>query len=165
MSQTNVQRARTTNGKIGELLVEFELTKRGWHVERLDGAAKAVNGDLIALRGRARAVIQVKTNGTQKHRAFLGYAGKFLRGGTLFFNAAEATIMTDAVVSVTGSPREPRFFVFTVSEAESCAQSHAKAWYQGKTKKGELRSENFPISPKVSDISEFEDRWDKLEHL
>ena len=40
---------RARNGKIGELLVELELVKKGWHVQRLDGASMAPNGDLIVV--------------------------------------------------------------------------------------------------------------------
>jgi len=72
--------ARVKNGKIGEVLIELELLKQDWHVERLDGAAKAVNGDLIAIRGQRRIVIQVKSALSWKRPSF-GHAGPYLREG------------------------------------------------------------------------------------
>jgi hypothetical protein len=155
--------ARLLSGKIGELLVELELTAQGWHVERLDGAAKAANGDLIAIRGRCRTVIQVKTNGTQKHRAFLGYAGRYLEGGGSFFNARSAAIETDVVVSVTGGHRAPEFYVFTAGEAEAFAQAEAAKWYETPKGDGSKRSPTFPVSPRTDRLAAYRDRWDKLE--
>ena len=153
---------RLLSGKVGELLVELELTARGWHVERLDGAAKAANGDLIAISGRHRVVIQVKTNGTQRDRAFLGHARNFLEQGTAFFNAKCAAIETDIVVSVTGGHRDAEFYVFTVAEAEHIAQAHASHWYQTPKRDGSERSASFPISPKTELLSEYRDQWAKL---
>ena len=155
--------ARLLSGKIGELLVELELTAQGWHVERLDGAAKAANGDLIAIRGRCRTVIQVKTNGTQKHRAFLGYASRYLEGAGSFFNARSAAIETDVVVSVTGGHRAPEFYVFTADEAEAFAQAEATRWYGTSKRDGTKRSPRFPVSPKTNRLAAYRDRWDKLE--
>lgn len=159
------QAVGAANGKIGELLVELELTARGWHVERLDGSSKAANGDLIALKGRYRVVIQVRTNGTQPGRAFLGYAGGYLTKGLSFFNGKEAAIESDFLVSVTGGHRAARFFVFTVHEAESLARADATAWADVPTKAGPKRSVNFPVSPRVETLVDYEDRWEKLEHL
>jgi len=134
------QLRRLLSGKIGELLVELELTSQGWHVERLDGAAKAANGDLIAISGRHRVVIQVKTNGTQRDRAFLGHARNFLEHGTAFFNAKTAAIETDIVVSVTGGHRDAQFYVFTVAEAEEIAREHAVHWFGTRKRDGSERS-------------------------
>lgn len=159
------QAVGAANGKIGELLVELELTARGWHVERLDGSSKAANGDLIALKGKHRVVVQVRTNGTQPDRAFLGYAAGFLTKGASFFNGKEAAIESDVLVSVTGGHREPRFFVFTVDEAELLARTDAAAWAEVPTRAGARRSVNFPVSPKVDSLMAYEDRWDKLESL
>ena len=155
---------RLLSGKIGELLVELELTARGWHVERLDGAAKAANGDLIAISGPHRVVIQVKTNGTQPDRAYLGHAGNFLERGAAFFNAKTAAIETDVVVSVivTGGHRDAQFYVFTVAEAEHVARTHASAWYDTPKRNGGVRSASFPIAPKVDVLTDYRDRWDKL---
>jgi hypothetical protein len=163
MPQTAIQTARIANGKIGELLVELELTARGWHVERLDGSSKAANGDLIAIKGRQRLVVQVKTNGTQPGRAFLGYAGPFLNDGRNFFNGKDAPIESDIVVSVTGGIRDPKFFVFKVAEAEAYARRDAIQWADVPTREDKPRSVNFPVSPRVTDLGEFRDRWDKLE--
>ena len=153
---------RLLSGKIGELLVELELTARGWHVERLDGAARAANGDLIAIQGRYRVVIQVKANGSQKGRVNLGYASNYLERGTTFFNSKTAAIETDIVVSVTGGHRDPRFYVFTVAEAEQLAQSLATPWYRTPKRDGSQRSSSFPVSPKTNTLERYRDRWDKL---
>ena len=158
--QTQTQ--RLVFGKIGELQVELELTQRGWHVERLDGAARAANGDLIAILGRHKVVIQVKTNGTQKDRAFLGYAKKFLESGEKFFNNKQAAIETDIVVSVTGIYPNAEFYVFTVSEAEEFARAEASYWHEKPKRDGLKRSASFPISPKTDKLAEFRDKWDKL---
>lgn len=161
-NQSEIQTKRMANGKIGELLGELELTARGWHVERLDGSSKAANGDLIALKGRSRVVLQVKTNGSQKNRAYLGHAGSFLTGNGSFFNGRGATIEADFVVSVTGGHLAARFFVFTVDEAEKLARKHSIEWHAVPTKAGRPRSSNFPVSPKIETLSGFENRWDKL---
>jgi len=153
---------RLLSGKIGELLVELELTARGWHVERLDGAAKAANGDLIAISGRYKVVIQVKTNGTQPDRAFLGHARNFLEQGTAFFNAKTAAIETDIVVSVTGGHKEAQFYVFTVAEAEEIARQHAIHWFGTRKRDGAVRSPSFPIAPKTEMLMHHRDRWEKL---
>jgi len=60
--------------------VELELLKRGWHVEGLDGSARAINGDLIAIKKRARVVLQVKSALSWARPSF-GYAGPYLESG------------------------------------------------------------------------------------
>jgi hypothetical protein len=151
------------SGKIGELHVELELTVNGWHVERLDGAAKAANGDLIAIKGEHKVVIQVKTNSTQPGRAFLAHAGRFLNDGEPFFNSKMSAIRTDIVVSVvTDKHRSPEFYVFMVDEAEKLAQSIAINWDSTLKRNGQQRSKSFPITPKVDTISVHRDKWDKL---
>jgi len=156
---------RLLSGKVGELLVELELTARGWHVERLDGAAKAANGDLIAISGRHRVIIQVKTNGTQRDRAFLGHARNFLEQGTAFFNAKTAAIETDIVVSVTGGHRDAQFYVFTVAEAEEIAREHAVHWFGTRKRDGSERSPSFPIAPKTELLMPYRDKWEKLHSI
>ena len=161
------QLARNTNGKIGELLVELELTKRGWHVERLDGAFKSANGDLIAIKGAKKLVIQVKTNGSQRNRAFLGYAGTYLMDKSSeanFYNDKNSPILTDVIVSVTNiTSNAPKFYVFTVEEAENTAKALATNWSAMPKKDGTKRSGNFPISPKHEELIAFYEQWQKLD--
>lgn len=161
--EESVQQSRNTNGRIGELLVELELTKRGWHVERLDGSSKAVNGDLVAIRGRSRIVIQVKTNGTQKQRAYLGHAGNYLSGRGNFFNGKQAVISADFVVCVSNPLGKPVFHIFTVEDAENHARNHAAEWIEVPTQKGTKRSINFPVSPKHEEITKYHDAWETLD--
>jgi hypothetical protein len=158
----SVQSTRISNGKIGELLVELELTANGWHVERLDGAAKAANGDLIAIKGTKRIVIQVKS-GKAAHLAFLGYAGGFLNENKRFFNANGAPIETDFVVAVGGDYRNARFYVFSVDEAEELAQKEATDRHQKPKKNGETRSPHFPVGLRMQDYPGFENAWHKLD--
>lgn len=160
------QIVRQANGKIGELLVELELTTRGWHVERLDGSTKAANGDLIAIKGKLRKVIQVKTNGTQSGRAFLGYAGNFLENKIPFFNGKSSPIIIDAVVSVTITPewRQASFHVFTVEQAENYASAAAARWIKTPKKDGGIRSKAFPISPKFDEVVQYHDAWHCLDN-
>ncbi len=55
------------NGRIGELLVEIELLKRGWLVANINNSVKnAVAFDIIAVNGKKKIGIRVKTF-QQKH--------------------------------------------------------------------------------------------------
>jgi hypothetical protein len=155
--------AKIKNGKIGEVLVELELLKQDWHVERLDGAAKAVNGDLIAIRGRDRIVIQVKSALSWKRPSF-GHSGPYLREGKTFFNKDSPTVLADVLVTVCGSASEPVFHVFAINEAEELARSEADKWYAQKKKNGEQRSPNFPLSFHLENpvIAHARDAWDIL---
>jgi hypothetical protein len=160
------QQAKIKNGKIGEVLVELELLKRDWHVERLDGAARAVNGDLIAIKGLLRLVIQVKSALSWGRPSF-GHATGFLEKGTPFFNKDNPTVLADALVTVCGPSEKPIFHVFEISEAESLAQEHALVWFKTPTKKGEQRSPNFPQSFRLSDpiMKAHENNWNILAEI
>lgn len=151
-----------TNGKIGELLVELELTKLGWHVERLDGHTRAVNGDLIAIKGRKRRVVQVKSSATQRY-AFFGYAAGFLKDKTPFFNGKGGAIEADILVSVSGSFSDPSFHIFKIEDAERIAQARAISWNNTPTKTGKKRSESFPVNLRYDEVSQYLSNWKVLE--
>lgn len=158
--------ARLKNGKIGEVLVELELLKRNWHVERLDGSSKAVNGDLIAIRGKLSLVIQVKSSLAWNRPSF-GHAGPFLKERRRFFNKDNPTVIADALVTVCGSANKPIFHVFDIHRAEKIAQQHARDWYRTKTKTGRQRSPNFPVSFHLDDIDVIgaREHWKLLENI
>jgi hypothetical protein len=160
------QQAKLKNGKIGEVLVELELLKRDWHVERLDGSAKAVNGDLIAIRGRRSLVIQVKSALSWKRPSF-GHAGPFLKQKKRFFNKENPTVLADALVTVCGSAANPIFHVFSIKNAEKIAQAGAKKWFRTKTRGGAQRSENFPVSFHLDDpaMKGARDNWSRIEAI
>lgn len=146
------QQAKIRNGKIGEVLVELELLKRDWHVERLDGAAKAVNGDLIAIRGVSRVVIQVKSALSWKRPSF-GHADLYLLEGKPFFNKDNPTVVSDALVTVCGSAEAPLFHVFGIDDAERLAREHAQRWYERELRTGGKRSPHFPLSFHLEDAA------------
>ncbi len=163
---TNNQQTKNRNGKIGEVLVELELLKLEWHVERLDGAAKAVNGDLVAIKGHKRVVVQVKS-ALSWNRPSFGYAGPFLKDGKQLFNSGDATIYADALVTVCGTSNEPNFHVFNIDDAEKLARAKATSWFKTPKRDGTERSPNFPISVPLSDpeIIKHADAWEILEKL
>lgn len=160
------QQAKIKNGKIGEVLVELELLKRDWHVERLDGAAKAVNGDLIAIKGRKKIVIQVKS-ALSWNRPSFGHARDFVLKQRPFFNKDNPTVFAEALVTVCCSASAPRFHVFEINEAEKLARVRAKKWYETPTKSGKQRSPNFPQSFDLKDpaMKRASNRWDLLEKI
>jgi len=158
------QQSKIRNGKIGEVLVELQLLKRDWHVERLDGAAKAVNGDLIAIRGYARVVIQVKSSLSWNRPSF-GHAGPYITEGKPFFNKDNPTVFADVLVTVSGEADHPAFHVFTIDQAERLARKHAEEWYSRVKRSGGQRSPHFPVSFSLDDpdIANARDAWDTLE--
>jgi len=160
------QQAKIKNGKIGEVLVELELLKRDWHVERLDGAAKAVNGDLIAIRGFARVVIQVKS-ALSWNRPSFGHAGPYLTEGKSFFNKDNPTVYADALVTVCGDSQNPAFHIFTIEDAENLARENSRRWYATAKKSGEIRSPHFPVSLSLTDdsIAHARDAWEVLDRI
>lgn len=137
--------AKVTNGKTAEVLAELELLKRDWHVERLDGATKTANGDLIAIRGFSHIVVQVKSALSWKRPSF-GHAGPYLIEGKPFFNKDNPTVLADALVTVCGSASDPVFHVFPINDAEKLARTEAERWFEQKKRSGEQRSPNFPLS-------------------
>ena len=152
------------NGKIAEVLVELELLKRGWHVERLDGAAKAANGDLIAIKGNLRHIIQVKSALTWSRPSF-GHATGFLKDGISFFNSKPSPVQADYLVTVVSGADQPLFHVFPIDEAEKLAQLLAVKWRDKPKRDGGKRSINFPVSAHQDDplLVPFYSNWESLE--
>jgi hypothetical protein len=142
-------------GLLGELEVEMQLAKNGWHPVRLDTAQMAANADLVAVRNLNRVSIQVKTTDLEKQRGaskwlYVGHSTAFLRDQRTFFNAKSSPLVADIVVGVLYKENASRFFCFPVAVAEKLAQVHAEFWYEIPAKKratGQMgkRSQTFPV--------------------
>lgn len=170
-------------GRIGELEVELELVRRGWHALRLDTSQRAWNADLLCAKGPYRVAIQVKATDADKghgHSKSLGfgYATGFLRDKKTVFNSKSGPLIADVVVAVSSSKMGSRFVVLPVGLAEQLCQRHIKWWYAipTNTKTGK-RSQSFPIymnfkqekskhahQTKMREIFlSYENKWDVLE--
>jgi hypothetical protein len=63
-------------GLLGELEVEMQLARNGWHPVRLDTAQMASNADLLAINREKRVSIQIKTTDAEKqHTAIRSGSG------------------------------------------------------------------------------------------
>ena len=169
-------------GRVGELEVELELVRRGWHALRLDTSQKAWNADLLCAKGPYRVAIQVKATDADKghsHSKYLGfgYSTGFLRDGKKVFNSKSGPLIADVVVAVSSSKAGSRFVV-PVGLAERLCQQHINWWYKVPTNtKSGKRSLSFPIymnfmlekqkhahHMKMREILlSYENRWDVLE--
>ena len=143
-------------GLLGELEVELELVRRGWHPVRLDTAQMAANADLIALKGSKRITIQVKTTNAEKSKSHsnalgFGYSTGYIRDGKSIFNSKESPIVADVVIAVSYKHRQSKFVILPVSVAEALCRLHVDYWSNIPAKKrhdaGKLgkRSDSFPI--------------------
>lgn len=142
-------------GLLGELEVEIQLAKAGWHPVRLDTAQMASNADLIAINERRRTSIQVKTTASEKQRdnsqwLQFGYSTNYLRDRKSFFNSKKSPLIADVIVAVSYRPNASRFVVLPVALAENLCRCHADYWYRVPAKKrktGKMgeRSKIFPI--------------------
>ncbi|MEL6914749.1 MAG: hypothetical protein AAFP13_09620 [Pseudomonadota bacterium] len=134
-------------------------------MERLDGSSKAANGDLIAIKGSKRPIIQVKSALSWDRPSF-GHATRFLRDGTRFFNEKNAPVFADFLVTVVSDPDEPIIHVIPIDTAEELAQRKAKLWMETPTRSGETRSPNFPVSLQKDDpeLVEYLSSWHLLEN-
>lgn len=142
-------------GLLGELEVEMQLAKAGWHPVRLDTAQMASNADLIAVNERRRVSIQVKTTASEKQKSYsqwlqFGYSTNYLKDGKDLFNSKQSPIVADVIVAVSYKPNASRFVVLPVALAEILCRCHADYWYQVPAKKiktGKMgkRSHTFPI--------------------
>ena len=168
-------------GRLGELLVEQQLLERGWHPVRLDTAQMASNADLLAIKGKYRVSLQVKTTNAKSEHSHsqslsFGYATGYLRDHKPIFNSKSGPLLADAIVGVSyGSPT--RFVVMPVAFAEKLCQKHCDYWFEVPKKSSEIRSPSFPIylpftkegSTHAQHYEEikrnllaFEDRWEIL---
>lgn len=138
-------------GRLGELEVELELVKQGWHPVRLDTAQMAANADLPALSGRHRVSIQVKaTNAIKKHshREWLsfGYSTNYVRHKRSIFNSKPSPLEADLVVAVSYRQGGTRFVVLPVAAAEALCRLQVDYWSSVPTgTETGKRSDSFPI--------------------
>jgi hypothetical protein len=138
-------------GLLGELAVEMALVRNGWHTVRLDTARMASNADLLAIKGKKRISIQVKTTNAFKNHSHskslgFGYSTSYLRDGKSIFNSKESPLIADVVIGVSYHPTNTRFIVMPVAFAERLCKRHCDWWASipTRTKTGK-RSDSFPI--------------------
>lgn len=142
-------------GLLGELAVEMEIVKQGWHPVRLDTAQMASNADLLAINRTRRVAIQVKTSDARGHGENIpiwlsfGYATSYLKDSkrkTPIFNSKKSPLLADVVIGVNYSDLKSRFVVMPVAVAEKLCRLHCEYWYAVPTKdNGRQRSNTFPI--------------------
>jgi hypothetical protein len=188
MMQGKDEEAQARVGLLGELEVEMQLAKRGWHPVRLDTAQMASNADLMAIKSLRRVSIQVKTTNSERRHSHskslgFGYSTGYLRDGNSVFNSKSSPLQADVVVAVSYLSNASRFVVLPVAFAERLCREHADYWYAIPAKKraeaGKLgrRSHSFPLflnfigQPKThsrhhermrKNLIKYEDAWDVL---
>src|SRR5580700_2724434 len=92
-------------GLLGELEVELQLVKAGWHPVRLDTAQMASNADLLAINREKRVSIQVKTTNAEKQHSHyqwfgFGYSTGYLRDKKSIFNSKLSPLIADVIIGV-----------------------------------------------------------------
>lgn len=138
-------------GLLGELEVELQLVRNGWHPVRLDTAQMASNADLMAVNRKHRVAIQVKTTDAEKQHAHskwlgFGYSTGYLRDQKPVFNSKESPLIADVVVGVSYRPTGTRFIIMPVAVAETLCRMHCDYWFAVATKTATgKRSHSFPI--------------------
>ena len=105
----------------------MQLARLGWHPVRLDTAQMASNADLLAIRGKKRVSLQVKTTDAKKRHSHsdwlgFGYATGYLRDKSKIFNSKPSSIIADIVVAVSYAPNASEFFVLPVASLKSYAK-------------------------------------------
>ena len=148
-----VEKINPRIGLLGELAVEMQIVRHGWHPVRLDTAQMASNADLIAVNRQRRVSIQVKTTSAATQNKTeaagwlsFGYATGYLRDNNeSIFNAKKSPLIADVVVAVSYHPFKTRFIVMPVAFAEKLCAVHCNYWYSVLTKRGKKRSPAFPI--------------------
>ena len=169
-------------GRLGELLVEQKLLEQGWHPVRLDTAQMmAANADLLAIKGKHRISLQVKTTNAKSGHSFshslsFGYATGYLRNGESIFNSKPGPLWADVIVGV-HYDFLPRFFVLPVALAEKLCRCHCDYFYSVPKRNTTKRSPSFPIYLRLlgtatahsrqhekikNNLLAFENRWDLL---
>jgi hypothetical protein len=182
---TNIpdERASIRVGRLGELEVELQLVKNGWHPVRLDTAQMASNADLLAIDKQHRTAIQVKTtDATKQGRSQwlgFGYSTAYKRDAKSIFNSKESPLIADVVIGVSYSTRTPtRFVVMPVAFAEALCRYRCDYWSETPTRtETRTRSHSYPIylcftaKPKTHsehherikrNLMAYEARWDIL---
>jgi hypothetical protein len=139
-------------GLLGELAVEMQIVRHGWHPVRLDTAQMASNADLIAVNKKLRVAIQVKTTNaeTQNKKEVagwlgFGYATGYLREERPIFNSKSSPLIADVVIAVSYHAQATRFVIMPVAFAEALCQKHCDYWSSVLTQAGKKRSLAFPI--------------------
>jgi hypothetical protein len=92
----------------------MQIVQQGWHPVRLDTAQMASNADLIAIKGKQRVSIQVKTTNAETQHGkgdaagwlSFGYATGYLRDKKPIFNSKNSPLIADVVIAVKLSPAE-----------------------------------------------------------
>ena len=138
-------------GLLGELEVEMQIVRNGWHPVRLDTAQMASNADLIAVNRRQRVSIQIKTTDAEKkhsHSKWLGfgYSTGYIRDELTIFNSKVSPLIADVVVGVSYRTDNSRFVVMPVAFAEAVCRLACDYWFNVPTKtEAGTRSNSFPI--------------------
>jgi hypothetical protein len=142
-------------GLLGELEVEMQLARKGWHPVRLDTAQMASNADLLAVNRDKRVSIQIKTTNSEKqhsHSQWLGfgYATGYLRDKKKVFNSKKSPLMADVIVAVNYKENASQFVILPVAFIEHLCRAHARYWYKVPAKKRDTgkmgrRSQSFPL--------------------
>jgi hypothetical protein len=142
-------------GLLGELEVEMQLARRGWHPVRLDTAQMASNADLLAVNREKRVSIQIKTTDAEKQHSHyqwlgFGYSTGYLRDKKPIFNSKKSPLIADVIVAVNYRANASQFIVLPVALIERLCRAHANYWYKVPAKKrdtGKLgtRSDSFPL--------------------
>lgn len=138
-------------GLLGELELELQLVRTGWHPVRLDTAQMASNADLLAVNRKQRVSIQVKTTDAAKQHSHanwlgFGYSTGYLRDGKPVFNSKASPLIADVIVGVSYKPAGTRFIILPVAVAEALCRMHCDYWYSVPTgTKAGKRSHSFPI--------------------
>ena len=114
----------------------------------------ASNADLLAVKGRQRVSIQVKTTDFAKQRVNsewlqYGYSTAYLRDKHDIFNSKKSPIVADVIIAVGYKEIASRFVVMPVAFAEKLCRLHANYWFRVPAKKrtsGKMgrRSKIFP---------------------
>lgn len=150
MTLTQSQHISARIGLLGELHVELQLVRNGWHPVRLDTAQMASNADLLAINRRHRIAIQVKTTDADKQGRSewlgFGYSSGYLRDRKPIFNSKESPLVADIVISAIYRTEKTRFIVMPVAFAEKLCRRHCDYWSSIPARtQGGSRSASFPI--------------------
>lgn len=148
MTEDQDQQVLARVGLLGELEVEMQLVKSGWHPVRLDTAQMASNADLLAVNRKHRVSVQVKTTDADKNSEWLqfGYSTGYIRDHKPIFNSKHSPLIADLIVGVSYRSNGTRFVVMPVAFAETLCRFHCDYWSVVPTRtEQKTRSHSFPI--------------------
>jgi len=182
-SCADISSAEVDYGLLGELQVEEQLVRCGWHPVRLNAAGTASNSDLLAVKGLSRVSIQVKTTDAENKHSHsqslgFGYSTSYLRDAKSIFNSKDGPFLADIVVGVACLGSTSRFVILPVAFAEKICRVHLDWWFGVPTRTDTgKRSHSFPIYLNFSgepishrdhhmrmrrNLEAYEGRWDLL---